>query len=422
MESVEVITYASRILSVIFLAGITLTWLTLIVRRSRTLGHVSKLQNAEWFINIFKGGVEIIRRSRWILLLPLAGLVIQFCESLGWLYIRLKNNPEFVERFSQSFPKPFPSILDNIWRDIIPYLFRAMGGINGVMFHPFRSPLIILAFLSIIMVFLLRTEQDEANAGLGGLSEIERKCLGIFSGLVGVSFSLGATWGVFVRDEGFYYLLAIPGLFTYLLAWPFGYAIVLRAMGTADRGQPISFRDALSNMERSFRPLFYYIILTTGISIAGYLPMYVESYTSYYGGGSYAVWQIKQSCMYALLAMISFVPVIVVVQRNSLTPALQGCIDLWARHAKNAAVFLAASGVLLLPVMLEGRLHWLFASHYSWETQAASLILSVYKVTIGVLIMCSMVVFCRKVLEEEGEASSNEMASGVDEIGDQLHG
>jgi hypothetical protein len=381
-------------------------WLALIVRRSRSLGHVSALHNAKWFIDIFKGGAKVILNCRWILLLPLAALVVQLCESLIWSYVRIKNDPEFVERFSNQPPEPFLSFLVSLWRDVIPEFFTASGTINGAMLHSFRSPFIILVFLSTIMVLLLKTRPTDTDTHSGDLSEGMRKCLGVFSGLVGISFFMVAICSVIIQNPDFYSWMTIPGPFTYFLAWPFGYAILLPAMEAADRGQGMSITAAFSNGECHFRLLFYYVVLTTGVLVAGTLPMYVQS-SGPNPIGSYSLWRMKTSFMYALLAMISFVPVIAVMQRNSIASALRSCVDLWARHAKNAPVFLAVSGLLLLPTMLEGRLQRVFAEpYYGWEMRTALFLLALYKVTIGVLIMSSMVVFYRKVLEEDDEAQS----------------
>ena len=58
--------------------------------------------------------------------------------------------------------------------------------------------------------------------------------------------------------------------------------------------------------------------------------------------------------------------------------------------------------MLLVPAILQRIvIGYRFPNLWGWERQAIQFILSLYKASAGALIMCSMVVFCRKVLELE---------------------
>ena len=103
--------------------------------------------------------------------------------------------------------------------------------------------------------------------------------------------------------------------------------------------------------------------------------------------------------------MASFIPIIVVVRRTSFLSAFDECTELWARHAKNAAVLVIIGGLLLLlPVSQEGLSYGTIPTFSSWDEALVKLLLLLFKISAGVFIMCSMVVFCRKIHEEEEQA------------------
>jgi hypothetical protein len=399
----------AEILSVVLIAGLAAAWLALIVRRYRRLGPMAPLHGPRWFADLFKEGLTIIRRSRWLILVPLAAVVIQSCESLLWGLILSIKEPEALERHPTFETKTLLELLSGLWRNIIPEYFRAASGIAGAMLHAFRSPATILLFFLLVMSVLLRPRSDGISDSAAGLGGRTRAWLGIFLGLVGFSFFLIPIWGISFKGGDVPLWAYIPDPLTYLFAWPFAYALMIPSMDSADRGQAVSFAKGLSNVERHFRPLFCFVVIAMGVSLASTLEMYVGLLLPrHHGRGvfhSYLFWEVEKSLMYLILAMISFVPVIVVIRRASISSAFDSCIELWARHAKNAAMFLAVGGLLLvIPYMLEGRLFYLFPSQWSWESYTAPFLLSIYKVSAGVLIMCSMVAFCRKLHEAEEES------------------
>ena len=62
----------AHVVSVVLVGGASLAWLALIICKRLNLGRMAPQQSPAWFVDIFKGGLTIIRRSRWLLVIPLA--------------------------------------------------------------------------------------------------------------------------------------------------------------------------------------------------------------------------------------------------------------------------------------------------------------------------------------------------------------
>jgi hypothetical protein len=208
---------------------------------------------------------------------------------------------------------------------------------------------------------------------------------------------------LFFAKEDHSFWIYIPAGFAYLLALPFVYALLIPAMDAADRGSAQSFTGALAAMAQHLWPIFGYVLLSTGLIYIATLPSSAALIFYPYSGFVVSILlRVKDALMYALLAMIVFIPVIAVVRRASFASAFDSCIELWARNAKNAVAFVGIGALLLLvPVTLEGRIFRLFSSFVGWKINTTVLVLSVCKVAAGVFIMSSMVVFYRKIQEAE---------------------
>jgi hypothetical protein len=88
------------------------------------------------------------------------------------------------------------------------------------------------------------------------------------------------------------------------------------------------------------------------------------------------------------------------------------------------AAFIIVGAVLLsIPGILGNIFTYIFEWSGRWESlpSAHNPLVTFLKVAIGAIIVSSMVVFCRKVLQEEDEVSSPEMAGGENEIKGELH-
>ncbi len=160
---------------------------------------------------------------------------------------------------------------------------------------------------------------------------------------------------------------------------------------------------AFSKVDNYFKPLFLFVLFVITLSIIGSLPSYVSLLTGDSGAFSGdRLWKLTYALRGTLFGMIAFIPIIIVVKQKTFGAALDSCAELWARNAKSAAAFVIISTLLLLvPAALQIITDYRFPNYLGWERQTIRFISSLYKVSAGTLIMCSMVVFCRTVIDPE---------------------
>lgn len=394
----------AKTMSAVLIVGAAVAWLAFIIRRRVATGPMTPLQSRDWFLDVFKGGLTIMRRCRWLLIIPLAAAGVQFCESLFWTSLYLNRNPAMAKRFSQREPEQLSEFLKLLIRDIPGDFLETAGEIDDVMLHVLRSPVVLGAFLLLVMIIVLRSRNNGTGVAVDDSHRRAPKWLGALSGLTGAVFLvIPILQNLLFKNEMYSSWIYVGVVLAFLIALPFAYALLIPAMDAADRGSALSFTAGLSTMERYFRPLFGYVLVSSAVVQIVLLPSSVHLLLDpYHEFDLDGLWLVKGALMCTLLAMISFVPVIVVVRRESLASALDGCVELWARHAKNAAVFILIGALLLLiPVMLEGKIYRLFSSHVGWEIKTLQVVLSLCKVAVGVLVMSSMVVFYKKIQESE---------------------
>jgi hypothetical protein len=396
--------------SMILIGSAAVGWLALIARRRLAMGRMAPLQSPRFFLNTFTGGLTIIRRCRWLIIVPLAAVGIQFCESLFWASLYMQRNPADARRFTRGEPEQLFSFLKSLLRDIPEEFLRTAGQIDGATLDALRSPLILGAFMLVVMIIVLRPRHDGTSDN--GLTERQRRWVGALAGLGGLAFVVvPAAQNFFLMNQKYSSWIYFFGVLANLIALPFAYALLIPAMDAAHEESPVSLPGGLSTMEWHFRPLFGYVLVSTLLVRIAILPSSVHLFVDpYHAFDIDGLWRLKEALLCALLAMISFIPVIAVVRRASFASAFNSCIELWARHAKNAAVFLGLGALLLLvPVTLQGKIFRLFSSYVGWKINTVQLILSLYKVAAGVLIMSSMVVFYKRTLEEPDEQTTKGM-------------
>lgn len=405
-------TSVSQILSSIIIAGLLAAWLALIVRRYRAIGPMAPLQDREWFKDIFRQGLEIIKRSRWILIVPLAAAVVQFCQSAVQAFFYLKEH-------SRPFGKISPELTLYTFSDVLRdlrYLFTrdffgALGQLNSAMLNAIHTSVAGLAFLLLISYSMLKSRPEHPDLSGRGFDPRIKRWMIAFLSLATFIYMAIAIWNISLDRTEFQAWALIPMTIAYLMFSAFAYSLFIQSMDAADRGQAVSIGVAFSKMTEFFQPLFLFLLLVMALGIVAYLPSYV-----YLTGnsGSFSVrgnlahlLSLTGELQSTLLGMIAFVPVIIVVRRKTFSAAFNACAELWARNAKNAVAFVIISALLLLiPAALQIVIDYRFPGHrfnhyFGWANQTIRLISSLYKVTAGTLIMCSMVVFCRRVLELE---------------------
>jgi hypothetical protein len=400
----RIIFLACEISSVLILVGLIGAWLVLITRKKRALGPIAPLHDREWFKDIFRQGLEILKQSRWIPAVLFAGVVVSACESQLFSLIYFQKHPEDVEKIPQYFPKNFEGYLSYLGREIIPKFFDAAGKLDSAMLHVLHSRIFMSFFLIIVMYALLRTGNTDFNNDGKGISKQIRTWLGVLSGLTGLSLFIVSIAIMTIKMGEHPGWIFIPGPVAYVIAWPMAYALLIPSMDAAGRGQGWTFTTGLAKMEHYFLPMFYFALIMAAVGTAAFLLVYVQSFlsTHYYGGSmSWWVWRLKNILMQILTAMAAFIPVIIAVRQTSFTSAFDTCTKLWARHTKNMTVFIIiGAALLLIPEVLGSSIrHGI--PYQGWEQRVISFILSLFKVAVGALIVSSMVVFCRKVMEEE---------------------
>ena len=104
------------------------------------------------------------------------------------------------------------------------------------------------------------------------------------------------------------------------------------------------------------------------------------------------------------LCVASAMGSVIVLQPSSLPGGLSQCARLWARHWRNAAVLVGIGALLLLvPVICTRYLHWLLPRPAGIGL-VLRILASLLRIALSALISCSMMAFCKAVLEEEAEA------------------
>ena len=397
----------AEVISAILIGGLLIGWLALVRRRYRELGPMEPLRDRQWFIEVFKEGWKALRHCRWIMRFLLLAAIISFAESQIRTHIYLKKHPELLQRIPDLYGhrKSLSSLLGSLIH-FLPYDFlRTAGNLDSAMFKGFASMFVMICFITGITIVLFRSipagaEMTDNDSSLG-----KRKLLGVAAGASSM-FLIFLFVKSFISGSGaFTFWMFLPTSLVGILFSAFKFSTFLPAIEAAGRDKDISFLEALSQSDNLIRSLFFYVVVIAAISAASSLSLYFMMATGGSSVGMGRLFQYNEAAKNILCAMLCFVPVIIVVQKASFKSAFIRCIDLWARQAKSAAVFLLISTLLLLvPNMLEGRL-WNFFSYRGLASYAIQILFTLYKVSVGVLIMSSMVVFYKKIQESEEEGS-----------------
>ena len=291
-----------------------------------------------------------------------------------------------------------------------------MGQLNSAMLNAIQTSVAGLAFLLLISYSMLKSRPEHPDLSGRGFDPRIKRWMIAFLSLATFIYMAIAIWNFSLDRTEFQAWALIPMMIAYLMFSAFAYSLFIQSMDAADRGQAVSIGVAFSKMTEFFQPLFLFLLLVMALGIVAYLLSYVSYLTG--NSGSFSVrgnlahlLSLTGELQSILLGMIAFVPVIIVVRRKTFSAAFNACAELWARNAKNAAAFVIISALLLLiPAALQIVIDYRFPGHrfnhyFGWANQTIRLISSLYKVSAGTLIMCSMVVFCRKATELEKPAS-----------------
>ena len=404
----SVVYTAGTIISAVLTGGALVAWLALIVRRRRAPGQTSPLQSPQWFVGIFKQGLAIIRQNPLILAIPLAAVAVRYSESFFSTLLFLKGNPEispYVFHAEPRVPGPFPTSLFDLPQSLVSDFFSAASKISIAALHGLRSFPVTTAFLLWAAFVLLKTRSENPDILAGGLTTKTRRWLGRFSALTGLflllvqvilwTVGLGRAWSWVMG----------PASLSYLLVWPFAYALVISTVDRADRGQALP-SDSQFPLQEHFCPLLCFTLMSSAVGIVGHLPLIMLMFGDHVSTEHEILRRGTEVAMQIMFAMVSFIPIIAVVRRSSFRSAFDGCIELWARHAENASVLVVIGGLLLLfPVTQEGPSH-IISGFDGWFRFATQFALAIIKVSLGAIILCSMVAFYKRIEEHQEELSS----------------
>lgn len=399
----------STVVSVLLLA-ILLILLGLIMWRSRKIGQLAPLHERDWFKDVFREGLEIIRRCPWILIIPLIAKILQFVETFPSVWTA-------IQRKSHSSPRTafwgLGVILD-LLRDLPRNFISAVGDLNTAVFSSFQSGIVALIILLGITLLLLRSGIAPERVSGTEPNTMKRRVLGVILGLASLgTYLVMLIWGNrFPLAENtavlVFYMTTATFLYTflYLFAVTFAAGTLLLLMIAASDGQELSPIKAFARAEAYFRPLFLFGLITVGLAHLSILPATIGPtlyFDTFPGGGGRFLGQLTDEVRHIIFAMLAFIPVIIVKERSPISSAFAQSIALWARNAKNVAMFVCISAlILMVPMFLKSNLGYFFYI-WGWPRHIAWHIASSIIAAIGVLVMSSMVVFYKKIREVEGE-------------------
>jgi hypothetical protein len=403
---------ASGFVSALLAVVLFVAWLRLIVRKKGEMGRMAPLQGPRWFIDIFRQALALIRRNCWILVIPLVGAFLQHADLSIAILRHLKRysvTPSNVFAIQPQIIDPF-GYAPIVWLPApVSFLIHSVGTLGNATLYGLRSFPVTTIFLLSTGFLLLRHRPDIQNNIAGGSSAKPGRWLGTVAILVGFfllllqilfrTVGLGQDWRWIMHVSAYSYLPAIP----------FAYALLIPAMDFADQGQVRLFNAQLL-VEEYFRPLFSFMLGVTAINMLE-LPLLWLSLSSGFTTAWFVPYYTITAIQPVIWALASFIPIIIVIRRTSFLSAFDECTKLWAVHGKNAAVLILLCMLLLvIPVSQIALSFGVIAPFPGWNKTASKFLFSLVYVTVGVVIMCSMVVFCRKVFEEE-ESNKQEAES-----------
>jgi hypothetical protein len=400
--------YLPQIAITFIIAALFIGWLGLIIRRNRLVGPANPLYAKQWYLNIYRRGWKIIVRCPWVLWLPLTGVIIAMAEGKIVKFLLLKRNPELqavYEQYknetlgtqSEAFPEPLFVLLRNT-------LESAESLTDAVFTFLFRSHSFMALFLFSVMLILLKFRSPTGGSA-SKVSLRKRRFLGATSGIAGIMLLASYTLILFqvgsFQRPSFSLWAYFPVLIFYAFVSTLGYTTILFAMDAADRRESQSFPASVSEGVHNFGTLFPFFLFTAGIGfLIDLLPFHVMwilradvSVLDYLRG-------VFIGAKLIFLITISFVPLLVVIQRAPLKTAFDACITLWAKEWKNLSLFIIIGSLLLLiPVMMESRVQETSNVVYIGLGGIIGWLLQIIKTALGSFLLASFVVFLKELQE-----------------------
>ncbi len=402
---------AADVVSAIVLVVLLIVLLALlgpIIYRSRKTGQPAPVHSRDWFVDTFRQGLEIIRRCPWILIIPLIAKIIRFIEVLP-------STHAAIQKLERSSPTSH-----TIWsleqillllRDLPRNFIRALGLLNTAMFYAFLSGIVMLIILVGIAFLFLRSEAPSKRISDTEPNPKTRRVLGVVLGLASLcciypGILMWTDRLSLVENTSFSVFYGVTVTFLSVIVVAFAGGTLLLLMVAASDKQVLSVREAFMRAEMHFRPLFLFGLIMAGLVHLSVLPttliMLFNGFS--YGGGPY-LGLMTDRVTNIIFAILAFIPVIIVKECVPVSSAFARSVALWARNAKNAAVFVCISAFLLMiPMFLTGNLR-LFFSYAGWPLHIARFIGSSIIAAVGVLVMSSIVVFYKKVQQIQEELS-----------------
>ena len=407
----------AHIVVLLVLAGLLALWIVLAVRRGRAMGLSASLRGREWFVTIFSQGLALIRRCPWILLIPLAVELARTDLHITLWHAHVQrhatafaNQPLFSSRGLSVLLRRWPQTL---WQGLLHALEHLDTALSSSAL-PMAAAILVSGGLFLLFRALASntTLRDSPGRGSGWRG-------GVISGLVCLGLGALLAWCclLLVRGAAPRRTIWIPLSILIVIPCAFVQAgvasVLLVLMDGAAHGQKLSLKDGISGAGTHFRPLIFFMLMTSGVAMLHLMPGYVGSMLRAGGGRvCWWLWILSRSAGKLWLAAVTFAPYIVATRRATLPKALRYCLDLWARHWRNAGVFLGISVLaLLFPVILERCASSVF-SYASWFRQLIQLLLSLLRTALCVLIACSTMMFVRAISEcdaRQAEPETGEM-------------
>ncbi len=388
--------------SAVILGVILLAALVQITQRRKTLAHPEPMRGFGWLADIFREDLQIIRRCPWLFLVPLAATLVGFGESLAINHLSLRRHPELLEHL-RDLPSGFGNFLSMLRHIILLRYLEIAGRLSRAIFVNLYSSTVMIAVLFGIACIVLRPFFGRSETPCSGVGKGWRIALGFVSGLAGLFLltMFVLVWGFAFEPKPDSFtinaLFISMGFICSLLFWSFIYAVFLPAIDAAVRDRYLSFGKAVSQWDANFVPLLIFALALIAIEAVAQLSLYLPLFSigsGMRGGLLQRMVRYEQS---VLLALICFVPVVIVVRGERARRAFDECIGFWARHAKEAIVFVAVSAfILLIPEVLQDLSRNLLP-RFGFAARSVSLLLSLLKAAVGVLVFCGLVVFYEKM-------------------------
>lgn len=400
-----ILVWTANILTILLLVGTLIGLFVLIARRRRMSGATPQIKRYISYPELLREGFLVIRQCPWVLIIPLAASIVGFIASIPSTRALMRNRAD--AHHAPMFLVPGHSWFSELdLRAVITYFLDSAALINRAMLSGFHSYIMAAVCMFAFMFVLLRRGSPAGIHSDFSHKAKMRNVFGVAAGVAGLvplivlGIDAWRRWQTTSWQITPYYVLLRNFLLLpiWCAAGIFASATLLSAMNAAADKKRLSIMEAMSEVERYFLPLLCFALIETGVSLVAAIPLLVPTEHLSAGASFLNILLLLRAMQDTLLVMICFVPAIIVVRRTSILPAFKHCIEIWARYPLSATSFVVLSAALLLPspILLHHELYQLFWNR-QWTIYIISLPVSLLRISVGVLVICSMVVFYKKV-------------------------